>query len=81
MGAGHHHSSGRHSHRRLLQYDAALVPEGGSAVYSQTTGLTKSYGKDPAGHLFHLFALKQAGLYGAWRRLAPACEQPAASPK
>ncbi len=56
----------RHRHHlRLLTYDAALVPEGGAAVYAQATAFTLSYGKEPAGHFFHLFALKQAGLYGA----------------
>lgn len=56
----------RHHHhkRRLLAYDAAAVPEGGSAVYAQATALTLSYQKDAAGHPFHLFALKQAGLWG-----------------
>lgn len=56
----------RHRHHlRLLTYDAALVPEGGAAVYAQATAFTLSYGKEPAGHFFHLVALKQAGLYGA----------------
>lgn len=56
----------RHRHHlRLLTYDAALVPEGGAAVYAQATAFTLSYGKEPAGHFFHLAALKQAGLYGA----------------
>ncbi|KAI7843108.1 hypothetical protein COHA_003279 [Chlorella ohadii] len=50
-------------HLRLLTHDAALVPEGGAAVYAQATAFTLSYGKEPAGHFFHLFALKQAGLY------------------
>jgi hypothetical protein len=50
-------------HRRLLTYDVASVPEGGAAVYS-TFMLSASYNKEPAGHLFHNFALKQAGLFG-----------------
>ncbi|PRW60561.1 dnaJ-like protein subfamily C member 2-like [Chlorella sorokiniana] len=54
----------RHRHHlRLLTHDAALVPEGGAAVYAQATAFTLSYGKEPAGHFFHLAALKQAGLY------------------
>lgn len=65
MGAAQHHRRhGRH-HRRLLGWDQAEVPEGGAAVYRSTTALTLSYQKDPAGHLFHLAALRQAGLYGA----------------
>ena len=50
--------------RRLLAYDAALVPEGGSVVCRPATALARSYWKDPAGHLFHLVALKQSGLFG-----------------
>ncbi|KAL4449534.1 hypothetical protein ABPG77_007178 [Micractinium sp. CCAP 211/92] len=63
MGAAQHHRRhGRH-HRCLLGWDQAEVPEGGAAVYRSTTALTLSYQKDPAGHLFHLAALRQAGLY------------------
>lgn len=64
MGGGRHHHH-HHRHRRLLTHNAALVPEGGAAVYAQLTALTRSYAKDAAGHPFHLCALKQAGLYGA----------------
>ena len=49
---------------RLLTYDEAAVPEGGAAVYSQLIGLTSSFAKDPAGHIFHFRALQQAGLVG-----------------
>lgn len=62
MGGGRHHHH-HHRHRRLLTHNAALVPEGGAAVYAQLTALTRSYAKDAAGHPFHLCALKQAGLY------------------
>ena len=51
-------------HPRLIGYDAEAVPEGGAQVYASLTALGRSYAKDAAGHIFHLFALKQAGLYG-----------------
>lgn len=69
-GAQHHRRHGRH-HRRLLGWDEAQVPEGGAAVYASATALTLSYWKDPAGHLYHLAALRQAGLYGASLRVHP----------
>jgi hypothetical protein len=50
--------------RRLLTWDSAAALDGGSKVYSQLIGLTYSFNKDPAGHIFHVKALKQAGLYG-----------------
>lgn len=59
----------RHHPRRLLEYDAAAVPEGGAAVYAQASALTLSYGKEPVGHFYHLAALKQAG-WGEQRREA-----------
>ncbi|KAH7615639.1 hypothetical protein Ndes2526B_g09614 [Nannochloris sp. 'desiccata'] len=49
--------------RRLLTWDSAAALDGGSKVYSQLSALTLSYNKDPAGHIFHVKALKQAGLY------------------
>ena len=52
--------------RLLLTYDAAAVPEGGAAVFAKLTSLTCSYSKDPAGHIYHEKALKQAGLFGEW---------------
>jgi len=55
---------GKHKKALLIGYDVELVPEGGSQVYSSLTALSKSYYKDAAGHIYHLFALKQAGLYG-----------------
>jgi hypothetical protein len=60
----HHRHHHHHRRRRLLCYDPALVPKGGATVYGSTKGLTKAWNKDAAGHLFHLFALKQAGLFG-----------------
>lgn len=58
----------KHHHRqpKLLAYDAAAVPEGGAAVFATLSGLTLSFWKEPAGHFFHIAALKQAGLYGGW---------------
>lgn len=47
----------------LLEWDAALVPEGGCEVVRSLSALSLSYSKEPAGHLFHMFALKQAGMY------------------
>jgi hypothetical protein len=55
---------GKHRKMLLISHEAELVPEGGSQVYRTLTALAKSYYKDAAGHVFHLFALKQAGLYG-----------------
>ncbi|GAB4822471.1 hypothetical protein N2152v2_009517 [Parachlorella kessleri] len=54
---------GKHKKALLVGYDVELVPEGGSQVYASLTALSKTYGKDAAGHIFHLVALKQAGLY------------------
>jgi len=51
---------------RLLTYVAAAIPEGGAAVYSQIIGLSWSFCKEPAGHVFHLKALQQAGLHSKW---------------
>lgn len=58
------YASVRRMRRRLLTYDEAAIPEGGTAVYSQMIGLTSSFAKDPAGHVFHFRALQQAGLIG-----------------
>ena len=48
---------------RLLSYDVSLVPQGGNEVLCGTASLLK-VAKEPAGKCFHLFALKQAGLFG-----------------
>jgi hypothetical protein len=68
----------------LLEYNASLVPEGGAAVLCQLGAPIPSQGKDPAGHLFHDFALRQRGLLSErahaalraclmWGCRAPAC--------
>lgn len=54
---------GRRRARLLLTHNAEDVPEGGAAVYRSLTSLTSSFAKEPAGHIYHLVALKQAGLY------------------
>ena len=51
-------------HKKLLGWDPESTLDGGAVVYSKLCGLTYSYGKDPAGHIFHLKALKQAGFFG-----------------
>lgn len=73
MGAAQHPHRQRRHHHRLLCWEQAEVPEGGTAVYRSATALTLSYWKDPAGHLFHLAALRQAGLYGAPHRIHLDC--------
>jgi hypothetical protein len=50
---------------RLLTFDSTLVPDGGLEIYSGIGALSKSTGKDAAGHAFHHFCLLQAGLIGA----------------
>lgn len=47
---------------RLLEYRHENVPPGGVEVYAQLCSLTKSYGKEAAGHIFHDKALLQCGL-------------------
>ena len=47
-----------------LEYDAGKVPSGGWAVHASVAVFAKCVNKDPAGHAFQDFALKQAGLYG-----------------
>lgn len=70
----------RHRRPRLLTYDVAAVPEGGAAVYAQLSAVGLSYWKEPAGHLFHIAALKQAGLFGEPARRGPALAAAAALP-
>ena len=48
-----------------IGYDAASVPEGGSLVVSSVATFTKTVDKEPAGSIFHTFALRQAGVFGA----------------
>jgi hypothetical protein len=47
-----------------IEYKESDVPDSGCAVLGSTAALQKSTRKDAAGHCFHEFALKQAGLYG-----------------
>ena len=54
---------------KFISYDAALVPAEGQEVVSSLAAPVKHIGKDAAGQAFHLFALKQAGLYGAQNSL------------
>lgn len=49
----------------LLTWEAGLVPEEGFSLYGKITALGLSYGKEPAGHIFHQVALKQHGLHSA----------------
>jgi DnaJ family protein C protein 2 len=46
----------------FLEYDAALVPEGGAAVFGPRAGAAARAGWEPAGDAFHRAALRQAGL-------------------
>ena len=54
--------------RLLLEYDAGLVPEGGSAVLCPLGAPIQGRQKEAAGWIFHDFALRQAGLLSEWRR-------------
>ncbi|KAL6784191.1 hypothetical protein ACKKBG_A05175 [Auxenochlorella protothecoides x Auxenochlorella symbiontica] len=47
----------------FLTWESGHVPEEGYVVTSSLSALTLSYRKEPAGHLYHLFALKQTGLH------------------
>lgn len=49
---------------KALQYSPELVPEAGQEVVQQLAAPIKSVGKDPAGWIFHSFALKQSGFFG-----------------
>ena len=49
-----------------LEYDVSLVPPSGSEVLRPGAAPIKHVGKDAAGHRFHDYALKQAGLYGEY---------------
>ncbi|KAK9863220.1 hypothetical protein WJX84_011390 [Apatococcus fuscideae] len=48
---------------KAIQYSPELVPAEGEEVLSQLAAPIKSVGKDPAGWIFHAFALKQSGLF------------------
>lgn len=47
-----------------IEYSEEDVPANGCAVLSALAAPVKHKNKDAAGHCFHDFALKQAGLYG-----------------
>jgi hypothetical protein len=49
---------------RLLHHDPAAVPPGGSEVVCSVGGPLTTGHKEPAGHLFHDFVLKQNGFWG-----------------
>ena len=51
---------------RYVKYDATLVPTGGVEVVGCLAAPIKcSAAKEAAGHPFHQYALRQAGLLGA----------------
>ena len=47
-----------------LEYPLELIPVGGSEVVRGSTAPIKHENKDAAGHYFHEFALRQAGVVG-----------------
>ena len=49
-----------------IEYSEEDVPANGCAVLSALAAPVKHKNKDAAGHCFHDFALKQAGLYGEY---------------
>ena len=49
-------------HTLAIAYDVSLVPSGGAEVCKTNAGLTKSHRQEPAGHVFHRFALLQSGV-------------------
>ena len=51
---------------KRIAYDSALVPNEGSEVCCALAAPAKHSNKDPAGHAFHAFALRQAGHVGAY---------------
>lgn len=53
----------------LIEYDTALVPEGGAKVFGGTALLLKAENKDAAGHAFHTKCLQLAGVIGTFRSL------------
>ncbi|KAL3137123.1 hypothetical protein ABBQ32_006697 [Trebouxia sp. C0010 RCD-2024] len=46
---------------KRIAYDCSLVPSEGSEVCCELAAPAKHSNKDPAGHAFHAFALRQAG--------------------
>ena len=49
---------------KRIAYDSALIPSEGSEVCCELAAPAKHSNKDPAGHAFHAFALRQAGHVG-----------------
>ena len=49
---------------KRIAYDFALVPSEGAEVCCELAAPAKHCNKDPAGHAFHAFALRQAGHVG-----------------
>lgn len=49
---------------KRIAYDAGLIPLDGSEICSELAAPAKHNNKDPAGHAFHAFALRQAGHVG-----------------
>ena len=47
-----------------LKHDPQLIPAGGYEVLASLAAPVKNWGKDAAGHRFHEYALRQAGLFG-----------------
>lgn len=47
-----------------IQYDIALLPEGGSEHCLSAAAPVKHVNKDAAGAVFHEYAMRQAGLFG-----------------
>lgn len=47
-----------------ITWDAAAVPEGGSHIAGSPAAFAKAVGKEPAGKIFHEYAMRQAGHYG-----------------
>ena len=52
-----------------LEYPLDLIPAGGSEVVRSSAAPIKHENKDAAGHYFHEFALRQAGVVGKLERV------------
>ena len=52
-----------------LEYPLDLIPAGGSEVVRGSAAPIKHENKDAAGHFFHEFALRQAGVVGEQKKL------------
>ena len=58
---------------KRIAYDSALIPSEGSEVCCELAAPAKHSNKDPAGHAFHAFALRQAGHVGAYHLQEISC--------